>query len=943
MIRGGGIIPLGTLYVRLAVDPVAFVSGMLEAERGMTSSVDAMLRQARLLSIGVTAAFAAVGAAAVAEFAKFNKAMTESTAIMGDLSRRTRQDMEDLALTLSTEGVKSAEELAKSYYYLASAGLSANQTMVAMPVAMKFATAGAFEMEKATQLLVSAQAALGLKTEDTTQFMKNMVRISDVLVKADIIAQGSVEQFAEALTNKAAAALRMANKDVEEGVAVLAAFADQGLRGEAAGEALNIVLRDLQRTAITNRKAFQDLGVEVYDSAGNMRNMADILKDFEKLMGGASVELRRTAFQMLGFHDRSLSALLTLIGFSDKVREFEASLRKAGGTTEDVTKRQLEAFTNQWVITLHQLQAFLILLGGSLAPALKELNENIRDVIKWLQDVQKESGAITAILMTMIDIIKYLVFGLGALITVLKSLGIVLNVLVNRDLAQLEVAIVTMVKLFKIWWDSIDSIEKGLFALAGVAKGAGDVLDALSNRDFGKAAGAFLKMQVERANAVRNAIKTIKDGVKDSLDVIDESEKKLGDIHKKFVKESQEGVFELLGVWGGFLKFAIALFPSLDPGLQNAKKSVDNITNSTNALADSLKKVADNADEGAKKIIMMDQSQRVQELMKLLGKPPSSELFTRREAAFMKDVSADELINQMKRGQQGELSSEDTANMLRAHGIIGQGAGQGAGIGTENLYGNALIGQENAVAREIAINQNKLRILEELNKRDVNMTKEAQKEKAEAIENYNKRIYQLHLAQASMVVTAGQQMFDALGKAVEGFAGRQSKAYKAMFAASKAMAIATSAVKIAQAMAAALGDVPWPGNLIAIATVVAEAATIVSTIQATRLELSGGEKAMGGPVYTGKTYLVGEKGPEVFSPASNGTIVPNDKLGGSTRVVINNYTDVRPEVRERTEGNERVVEVILRRVKGELSSEIRDGRGDLSRSMESSYGLKRGR
>jgi phage-related minor tail protein len=32
----------------------------------------------------------------------------------------------------------------------------------------------------------------------------------------------------------------------------------------------------------------------------------------------------------------------------------------------------------------------------------------------------------------------------------------------------------------------------------------------------------------------------------------------------------------------------------------------------------------------------------------------------------------------------------------------------------------------------------------------------------------------------------------------------------------------------------------------------------------------------------GKTYLVGEKGPELFSPSSNGNIVPNHKLGGTS-------------------------------------------------------------
>ena len=47
----------------------------------------------------------------------------------------------------------------------------------------------------------------------------------------------------------------------------------------------------------------------------------------------------------------------------------------------------------------------------------------------------------------------------------------------------------------------------------------------------------------------------------------------------------------------------------------------------------------------------------------------------------------------------------------------------------------------------------------------------------------------------------------------------------------------------------------------------------------------GGGKAAGGPVKSGKGYLVGEKGPELFTPSSSGRITPNNKLGGANIVV----------------------------------------------------------
>jgi len=46
-------------------------------------------------------------------------------------------------------------------------------------------------------------------------------------------------------------------------------------------------------------------------------------------------------------------------------------------------------------------------------------------------------------------------------------------------------------------------------------------------------------------------------------------------------------------------------------------------------------------------------------------------------------------------------------------------------------------------------------------------------------------------------------------------------------------------------------------------------------------------KANGGPVKGGGSYIVGEKGPELFTPGVSGMVTPNHALGGSTNVVVN--------------------------------------------------------
>ncbi|ODR93523.1 hypothetical protein AUC70_11700 [Methyloceanibacter stevinii] len=57
--------------------------------------------------------------------------------------------------------------------------------------------------------------------------------------------------------------------------------------------------------------------------------------------------------------------------------------------------------------------------------------------------------------------------------------------------------------------------------------------------------------------------------------------------------------------------------------------------------------------------------------------------------------------------------------------------------------------------------------------------------------------------------------------------------------------------------------------------------------------LFGGARAVGGPVETGRAYLVGERGPEYFVPGRGGAIVPNAGSGGGPSVSIPVSIDAR--------------------------------------------------
>lgn len=60
---------------------------------------------------------------------------------------------------------------------------------------------------------------------------------------------------------------------------------------------------------------------------------------------------------------------------------------------------------------------------------------------------------------------------------------------------------------------------------------------------------------------------------------------------------------------------------------------------------------------------------------------------------------------------------------------------------------------------------------------------------------------------------------------------------------------------------------------------------LVADLASSLFDVAGG-RAVGGPVTPGATYLVGEQGPELFTPSENGSITSNANLAAPSRASI---------------------------------------------------------
>ncbi len=309
-------------------------------------------------------------AQATRQFIEFEDKLNQSLAIM-QTTEEQQLAMARASRQVAIESRVSASESAEAFFFLASAGLDAEQSISALPQVTKFAQAGMFDMALATDLATDSQSALGLTVKDAEQNLTNLTRVTDVLVKANTLANASVQQFAEALTTKSGSALKVTNKSIEEGVAVLSAFADRGVKGAEAGEKLNQLLRDTTRAVGKNSEVFKRYNINVVDNEGNLKNLASVIDELDNGMAGLSDQQKAVLLDQLGLNRGVADAVKILSGAGDQIREYQSALENAGGVTDDVANKQVESLQGQLEILSSKFTEVGLRVVDALAPALE--------------------------------------------------------------------------------------------------------------------------------------------------------------------------------------------------------------------------------------------------------------------------------------------------------------------------------------------------------------------------------------------------------------------------------------------------------------------------------------------------------------------------------------------------------------------------------------------
>lgn len=190
------------------------------------------------------------------------------------------------------------------------------------------------------------------------------------------------------------------------------------------------------------------------------------------------------------------------------------------------------------------------------------------------------------------------------------------------------------------------------------------------------------------------------------------------------------------------------------------------------------------------------------------------------------------------------------------------------------------------------------------------------------------------------------QMFDSLAGIIGTFAGKQSGAYKAMFAVSKAFSIAQAVMSIATGTAKAW-ELGFPLGIPAAATVAAAGTSLISTISSTNY---GGGRQYGGPVSSGSLYRVNEtgksemfvaaNGSQYLMPSANGKVVPANEVGGAGGGWKINIYNAPPGTTASVNEGARIIEIAVAQAEARVAGGIRDNTGPVWSALRGSTSVQ---
>lgn len=353
------------------------------AGRGAASTLLSLLG-IRGATLAASGAFLA-GAVAAASFAKsiqsFVVLETELNVFQATAGATAEQMKEvakvasNLGRDVSLPGVTAADA-AQAMSELARAGLSVQDAMSGARGVLELAAAAQISNAEAATFTASALNAFNLEGEEAA-------RVVDLLANAANASQGSISEFGAAM-QQALAIAKLVGFTIEDTIAQLTIFAQNGLRGSDAGTSLRTALSRLIAPTKKAAELIDALGINLRDAEGNLRT--DIFVQFGEATKNISPALRDMIAQTIAGQD-------AIRAFAIGAEEGRRGLQRAQlqmevtGSAAALAGARAKGLGGQFKALGSQVQTLGTTFGGFAAKPVGAVVSGLNDIFTALNQI----------------------------------------------------------------------------------------------------------------------------------------------------------------------------------------------------------------------------------------------------------------------------------------------------------------------------------------------------------------------------------------------------------------------------------------------------------------------------------------------------------------------------------------------------------------------------
>lgn len=470
---------LGSAVGYLLLDTSSFKKGLTTASQDMQTFFDkstkagdkmtalssAMGKVGSTLTKTVTLPLVGLGTVSVKTAATFESAMSQVQATMGltadstaELNGQTVNTMDSLgslAKQMGAETKFSATEAAEAINNMAMAGYDVNEIYGALPEVLNLASAGALDLDYATQLAANGLNVMGYGTDRLSE-------LSNKLAVTASSAYGSVSDFGEGLL-VAGGAAKSANLKFTDIFTALGILGDAGISAAEGGTKLRNVILSLYAPTDTGAEKLSALGVSTQDTEGNVRDFQDVLKDLSGALDGLSESDRLNAINTIFNKADIAGANALLSNCTDRWDELSSTIDNAGDAAGQMSETQLNNLNGQLTILKSGLEGLAIAFGEALLPLVKDVTTFIQNVVTWLNNLSDEQVQLISRILEVAAAVgpilligSKVVAGINSLVTLFTTFGPIVSAFASTvaGIATPILAVIAVVAALKLAWDT---------------------------------------------------------------------------------------------------------------------------------------------------------------------------------------------------------------------------------------------------------------------------------------------------------------------------------------------------------------------------------------------------------------------------------------------------------------------------------------------------------